>query len=377
MTVALSGGVDSSVSAYLLKKQGYNVTGIYMRNWNESEENYCSGTSDEEEVDRICHFLNIPYRVVHFEKEYWNNVFEPTVNIYESGLTPNPDILCNREIKFKRLTDYVFEKFKPDFIATGHYVRTRLNGDSAQLLTGLDPNKDQSYFLLEVNQEVLKKTLFPVGHLYKNEVREIASKAKLPNAERKESMGLCFIGKRKFDEFLNQYIDATPGNFIDIDTNKVVGQHKGICFYTIGQSTGISGMPQKSYIVKKDIPNNNIYICFGSEHPSLYSKSIEVSYIHWISGKPPERLLKDNKFECKVKIRYRQEAQSCTINYDDGKIMLNFDSMQKGATEGQYAGIYVGEVCLGGGPIKKVYREYEPPFLTGGSRLRNKNGLFS
>lgn len=350
-----------------------------MRNWSESEESYCSGSFDEEEVDKICHFLKIPYKIIDFEKEYWNNVFEPSVNIYEAGLTPNPDILCNREIKFKRLTDYVFNRNNSDFIATGHYVRTRINGDTTELLTGLDPNKDQSYFLLEVNQDVLRRTLFPVGHLLKNEVREIARKANLPNAERKESMGLCFIGKRKFDEFLNQYVDATPGYFIDIETNKVVGEHKGICFYTIGQSTGISGMPQRSYVVKKDISNNNIYICFGSEHPSLFSKSIEVSYLHWISGKPPESLIKNGRFKCKVKIRYRQEAQSCEIVHHNGLNIICFDSLQKGATEGQYAGIYDGEVCLGGGPIKSVYsaNETESLFSMKGSSFMNKNSLSS
>lgn len=363
VTVALSGGVDSSISAYLLKSQGYNVNGIYMRNWSENEESFCSGSFDEEEVDKVCHFLKIPYRIVDFEKEYWNNVFQPSVDIYESGLTPNPDILCNREIKFKRLSDYVFERSSSDYIATGHYVRLRKSNEDVELLTGLDPNKDQSYFLLEVSQNVLKRSIFPVGHLMKKEVRELAKEIKLPNADRKESMGLCFIGKRKFDEFLNQYVEAPPGYFVDIDTKEVIGQHKGICFYTIGQNTSIPGQAQKSYVVKKDIESNVIYTCFGSDHPSLFSKSIEISYIHWISGKPPDDLLRNQRLKCEVKIRYRHQSQPCEIIFHNGSIFIRFDSLQKGATAGQYSGIYMGEVCLGGGPIKRALDEEESNFL--------------
>lgn len=355
VAVALSGGVDSSVSAYLLQQQGYNVTGVYMRNWSEEEEGHCTTTRDLENVDKICHFLKIPYKVVDFQKDYWNKVFQPSIDVFERGDTPNPDILCNREIKFKCLTDYVFGRSNSDYLATGHYSRIKVIDGKYQLLKGFDPNKDQSYFLMQLNQDILKRVLFPVGEMLKPQVREIAEQADLPNAKNKESMGICFIGKRRFDEFLGEYIPKNPGPFIDIDSREVIGEHDGLSFYTVGQSARLSGMSQRAFVVKKDLDKNVIYTCFGSDHPALYSNAIQLEYMHWIQGSPPVELF-DNEgaLHCSVKVRYRTNEQNCKLKQSkDGHWIIEFETPQKACAPGQYSGLYLNDICLGGGPILK------------------------
>jgi tRNA-specific 2-thiouridylase len=254
------------VSAYLLKSQGYKVSGIYMRNWSEADEAYCSGQDDMESVDRVAHMLDIPYKVVDFQKEYWNGVFEPVLEAYQAGITPNPDVLCNKEIKFKSLTDFVFSRSPaPDFLATGHYAQLKpdpFNPEVVNLCEAADPNKDQTYFLLQVSQAALKRVMFPIGHLLKPQVREIANNAKLPNATRKESMGLCFVGKRKFDEFIGEFTarpGSRPGSITYLETGESVGVHKGAMFYTVGQSANISGAPERMFVVR--------YACKSSLHP--------------------------------------------------------------------------------------------------------------
>lgn len=323
-----------------------------MRNWSEEEEGFCSGAKDLENVDKLCHHLKIPYRVVDFQKDYWNRVFQPSIDVFERGDTPNPDILCNREIKFKALTDYVFDKSDSEYLATGHYARVKQLGDTYHLLKGLDPNKDQSYFLMQLNQDALKRVLFPVGDLHKEKVRAIAEEAGLPTAKNKESMGICFIGKRRFEDFLGEYIPKNPGPFVDIDTNEVLGQHEGTSFFTVGQNARLAGLTSKYFVVKKDLISNTIYVCRGSEHPALYSKHIQLEYMHWIQGEEPKHLFEGGVLQSQCKIRYRQSEKPCKLYKDEGGAWnVEFEEPQKAATPGQYTGIYIGEECMGGGPI--------------------------
>lgn len=344
VVVGMSGGVDSSVSAYLLKQQGYDVIGLFMKNWEEKDgDGVCQSSKEFEDVARVCEHIGIPYYSVNFVKEYWDNVFQYFLDELRQGYTPNPDILCNREIKFKALMDKALE-LGAHHLATGHYCRTQ-NG---LLLRGSDPNKDQSYFLYTAKSTVLNQVLFPIGDMIKTDLRALARKYGIPTAEKKDSTGICFIGKRDFKEFVGQYIAYQPGNF-ETPEGKVVGKHDGVAFYTIGQrkGLGVGGAGDAWFVVGKDIPNNVVYIAQGENHPSLFASTLVATDLSWVSEAPIA------PFRCTAKIRYRHADQPCTIDYiRDGSAHVTFDSPQRAITPRQSVVFYKDEVCLGGGMIQ-------------------------
>jgi tRNA-uridine 2-sulfurtransferase len=350
VVVGMSGGVDSSVAAYLLKKQGYNVIGLFMKNWDEGEEDgACPATIDYDDVIAVCETIGIPCYSVNFVKEYWDRVFAVCLDEYKAGHTPNPDILCNKEIKFQAFLNKAFE-LEADYIATGHYCRNIVIEGTHHLAKGCDANKDQSYFLYTLTSEKLKKVLFPIGAIDKAEIKAIAREQGLITADKKESMGICFIGKRDFKPFLQKYISATPGDFITPE-GKAVGHHDGIAYYTIGQrkGLGIGGPGEPWFVVSKDIENNTITVVQGEDHPLLHGAALTATEMHWIAGKTPKMPLR-----CTAKIRYRHDDVPCTI-FDDGgdRVRVEFDSPQKAITPRQSMVLYDGEICLGGGFIEK------------------------
>lgn len=347
VVVGMSGGVDSSVSALLLKQQGYDVVGMFMKNWDETDDSgVCTSTADYEDVVRVCGHIGIPHYTVNFTKEYWDNVFTEMVRDFELGLTPNPDILCNREIKFKLLLEKAFG-FGADSLATGHYCQI---GPHNELLKGKDPGKDQTYFLYAISSSSLSKVLFPVGGMLKSEVREIAKKHGLPTAEKKDSTGICFIGKRDFKQFLSKYIKPQPGNFEDLNGN-VVGRHDGVAFYTIGQrkGLGIGGEGDAWFVVAKDKERNVVILTQGADHPALYCDSLVASELNWLS-EPPKQF----PFRCMSKVRYRQPDQECVItDIKEGQAFVSFPQPQRAVTPRQSIVFYQNDVCLGGGFIVK------------------------
>lgn len=355
VVVGMSGGVDSSVAAYLLKEEGYNVIGIFMKNWEETKENgVCHAASDYDDVVRVCECLDIPYYSVNFVEEYRKLVFDQFLEEYKSGYTPNPDILCNREIKFSVFLKKALS-LGADFLATGHYCQNHVLNDSHHLIKGIDPNKDQSYFLYTLKESILQKVLFPIGHLHKEEVRKIAKDCKLPTAEKKESMGICFIGKRNFKDFLHNYLPYTEGNIENV-TGKVIGKHQGVAFYTLGQrkGIGIGGEGEAYFVVGKDSEKNILIVAQGKNHPSLYCDEITASDLSWVSGKAPSLPLK-----CRAKIRYRQKDQECILeSIQDGIAHITFSQPQRAATPRQSIVFYDGQDCLGGGMIKDVGPSY-------------------
>jgi len=355
VVLGMSGGVDSSVAALLLKEEGYEVIGIFMKNWNEeSEDGYCTATEDYEDVKKVCHQLKIPYYTVNFENEYWDRVFAYFLDEYEKGRTPNPDVICNKEIKFKSFLDYAM-KLDADYLATGHYARIDNYEGKYRLLRGVDPGKDQTYFLCTLGQDQLSRTLFPIGHLKKEKVREIAVEAGLKTARKKDSTGICFIGERNFKGFLGNYLPAQPGEIKTL-SGEVVGQHDGLMYYTIGQRRGLgigggkgndSGEPW--YVVDKDLKNNFLYVVQGANHPALFSSGLLASDLHWVSGEPPADI-----FSCTAKFRYRQTDQGVSVKLtEEDRCQVLFDRPQKAITPGQFVVFYRGEVCLGGGIIER------------------------
>ncbi len=354
VVIGMSGGVDSSVAAHLLKEQGFEVQCIFMKNWeDEDDEFYCSSEEDYSDAVQVCDLLDLPLHSVNFSKEYRENVFKYFLTEYKSGRTPNPDVLCNKEIKFKFFLDYALN-LGAEAIATGHYARIKESADGHQLFKGIDKNKDQSYFLYLLAQKELSKTIFPIGKMTKREVRELAEKLNLPNSDKKDSTGICFIGERDFKAFLQQYLPAQPGNIITT-AGKIVGQHDGLMYYTLGQRKGIGvggghGTTEEPwYVIKKDMVNNNLIIGQSHKHPSLYSKKITAGQLHWITLAP------SIPFECTAKIRYRQKDQNCTITaIDNGIANINFNENQFAPTPGQSVVFYDGEQCLGGGIIETV-----------------------
>lgn len=352
VVVGMSGGVDSSVSALLLKQQGYRVIGLFMKNWEEEDgQGVCKASREYEDVVACCEKIGIPYYSVNFVKEYWDQVFTHFLEECRQGRTPNPDILCNREIKFKALFDKALE-LGADYLATGHYCQTR----EGQLLKGSDPGKDQSYFLHAIRGNVLDKVLFPIGHLHKKEVRALAKVHGLPNAEKKDSTGICFIGKRDFKEFLSQYLAITPGNF-ETPEGEIVGQHDGIAYYTIGQRKGlaIGGPGDAWYVVGKDIARNVVIIAQGEHHPALYCDSLTAGELTWIAS-PPQL-----PFTCSCKIRYRQPDQPCIIqSIENGIATVDFPEPQRAATPRQSIVFYDGDICLGGGFIMQSFKTNRP-----------------
>lgn len=348
--VGMSGGVDSSVTALLLKKQGYEVEGLFMKNWEEDDtENYCAATDDRLDAENIAEKLGIPFHTMNFSAEYWDHVFENFVNEHLEGRTPNPDILCNREIKFKAFFNYAIETLGADAIATGHYASVANHNGQYQLLKGLDENKDQTYFLYTIQGPVLAKTLFPLGTLKKSEVRQIAAENNLSTAEKKDSVGICFIGKRKFSSFLNRYIEKTPGNMVTPE-GEIIARHQGLSFYTIGQrhGLGIGGLKNKSdlpwYVADKNLSTNQLIVVQG-EHPKLYHRSLTAKELTWVNDEPTKPLT------CQAKIRYRQSAQKCQVSIQNGKALVLFDDPQRAITPGQSVVFYDNHICLGGGII--------------------------
>ncbi|MCB1112032.1 MAG: tRNA 2-thiouridine(34) synthase MnmA [Chlamydiales bacterium] len=352
VVIGMSGGVDSSVAALLLKQQGYRVIGLFMRNWDENDPSgNCQASVDYDDVVRVCKQIDIPHYAVDFTKEYWDQVFAHFLDEYRAGHTPNPDILCNREIKFKVLLDKAFE-LGADFLATGHYVQKRQAGEECQLLRGADQGKDQSYFLYAIDHSALEKSLYPIGHLPKAEVRRIAAEHGLATSEKKDSTGICFIGERNFKEFLSNYIAAQPGEFVTLDGD-VVGKHDGIAYYTIGQrrGMGIGGPGDAWFVVGKDIPNNRVIVAQGSEHPALFCDELTATEITWISPKGAPSV----PFTCTARVRYRQPDQPCTITtIDDDRMHVVFHVPQRAVTPRQSVVFYDGDVCLGGAVIEKA-----------------------
>ncbi|CAH2212175.1 tRNA 2-thiouridine(34) synthase MnmA [Tepidibacter aestuarii] len=353
--LGMSGGVDSSVAALLLKKQGYDVIGLFMKNWHEEDdEGVCTTTTDYEDVQKVCNQIGIPYYTVNFVKKYWDNVFEYFLKEYKNGRTPNPDVLCNKEIKFKAFLDYAL-KLEADYIAMGHYAQVDFNDGKYTLLRGADPNKDQTYFLCGLNQYQLSKAMFPIGHLTKDKVRKLAVEANLATAKKKDSTGICFIGERDFDEFLSRYLPAQPGKIMTYD-GKVLGNHHGLMHYTIGQRKGIGiggiGTDEPWFVAEKDIKNNILYVVQGDKNPKLFFSGLVSNDINWISGEIP-----NDSFECTAKFRYRQRDVGVIVHpKSDGSCTVEFNHPAKAITEGQFVVFYQGEKCLGGGIIDKAVR---------------------
>ena len=353
--VGMSGGVDSSVSALLLMQQGYQVEGLFMKNWDEDDgTEYCTAKDDLADAQAVCDKLGIHLHKANFAAEYWDNVFEHFLEEYKAGRTPNPDILCNREIKFKAFLEYA-KALGAELIATGHYTRRGEAEGKAALLKGLDANKDQSYFLHQVGTEELKQTLFPVGELEKPEVRRLAEEHDLITHNKKDSTGICFIGERRFKDFLQQYLPAQPGK-IETPDGEVIGDHSGLMYYTIGQRQGlhIGGLKNHPeapwFVANKDLTRNVLIAVQGKQHDLLYTDWLTAADIFWISGEVPQLPM-----TLRAKIRYRQDDQGCTLSLNEkGEYYVSFDEPQRAITPGQSVVFYDGDICLGGGVIENM-----------------------
>ncbi|MFY7843341.1 MAG: tRNA 2-thiouridine(34) synthase MnmA [Rhabdochlamydiaceae bacterium] len=345
--VGMSGGVDSSVTALLLKQQGYNVISLFMKNWEEKNaQGVCLAEQDYEDVRKVCDQIDIPYYGVNFVEEYQNQVFAYFLKDLQAGYTPNPDVLCNREIKFKVFLEKA-KQLGADFLATGHYARI-LQGENHHFLQkGKDPHKDQSYFLYTLKETILKNVLFPIGNYHKKEIREIAKKHHLATADKKDSTGICFIGKRNFKQFLQNYLPYQKGEFKTL-SGKTVGHHEGTAYYTIGQrkGLGIGGQGDAWFVVDKDVSQNLIFVEQGHDHPSLYQLTLTASDLSWVNESP------SIPFQCTAKIRYRQEDQPCYIEkIEDGIAHVRFLNPQRAITPHQSIVFYQNDRCLGGGLI--------------------------
>ena len=351
----MSGGVDSSVSAFILQQQGYQVEGLFMKNWEEDDDtDYCTAAADLADAQAVCDKLGIKLHKINFAAEYWDNVFEHFLAEYKAGRTPNPDILCNKEIKFKAFLEYAAEDLGADFIATGHYVRRPPLDQQPKLLRGLDSNKDQSYFLYTLSEQQVAQSLFPVGDIEKPIVRAIAEDLGLATAKKKDSTGICFIGERKFKDFLARYLPAQAGDIKTVD-GQVIGRHDGLMYHTLGQrkGLGIGGVKGASenawYVVEKDLVNNVLIVAQGQDNSAMLSSGLIAGQLHWVDRQPIRE-----KLRCTVKTRYRQADIDCVIEpIDDETVRVIFDTPQIAVTPGQSAVFYLGEVCLGGGIIEQ------------------------
>ncbi len=353
VVIGMSGGVDSSVAAHLLKEQGYQVIGVFMKNWDEKDDDgVCTAADDYQDVRKVCQKLDIPYYTVNFVKEYWDRVFEYFLSEYRRGRTPNPDVMCNKEIKFKAFLEFAM-KIGADYIAMGHYAQVDFKDGRYRLLRGKDNNKDQTYFLCELNQEQLSKSMFPIGHLSKPEVRKIAEDLDLATAKKKDSTGVCFIGERNFRSFLDNYLPAKSGPIMTLKGEKK-GEHFGLMHYTLGQrkGLGIGGDGEPWFVVDKDLEKNILYVVQGEKNPALYSVGLRASDMNWIPGAPVA-----STFQCTAKFRYRQPDQQVMVHVkDNNEIILEFKEPQKAITPGQAVVLYNGEECLGGGIIEEYYK---------------------
>ena len=353
VVIGMSGGVDSSVAAWMLKEQGYEVVGLFMKNWEDDDnDEYCSARQDWLDVVSVADLIGIDVEAVNFAAEYRERVFADFLREYAAGRTPNPDVLCNAEIKFKAFLDHAMS-LGADAIATGHYARVRHQAGKVELLKAIDASKDQSYFLHRLTQAQLSNVLFPLGEIPKTEVRQIAEKIALPNARKKDSTGICFIGERPFREFLNRYLPTTPGP-IKTPEGKIVGEHMGLAFFTLGQRKGIGlggsqdGTGDAWYVARKDMNNNTLYVAQGHEHPWLLANKLEAIDASWVAGIAPAA----GKYSAKT--RYRQADSACDISAGKEGLMsfeLSFPETQWAVTPGQSAVLYDGDICLGGGII--------------------------
>ena len=358
VVVGMSGGVDSSVAALLLKEQGYDVVGVFMKNWEEQDENgVCTSETDWRDVREVCDLIGIPYYSVNFAKEYWDRVFSYFLDEYRAGRTPNPDVLCNREIKFRAFLDFAMQ-LGASRMATGHFVQTNAQGE---LLRGSDPNKDQSYFLYMLKQHQLQRAMFPVGHLTKAEVRRIAEEKGLPVSKKKDSTGVCFIGERKFKQFLQTYLPAMPGDMVAPD-GQVVGRHDGLMYYTLGQRRGLGiggcGDGRSWFVIGKDLEKNRLLVAQGEDHPMLYSSRSIAGGVTWIGDAP---IREGETLECTAKFRYRQGDQPVEATLQGDKLLIRSLVPQRAVTPGQSAVLYHGEKCLGGAVVETVLDAGEVP----------------
>lgn len=355
VVVGMSGGVDSSVAAYLLQQEGFEVEGLFMKNWEQDDKpGFCAAAQDLADAAAVCDQLNIPLHQANFSEAYWHQVFEHVLAEYTRGRTPNPDVLCNKEIKFKLFFDYALS-LGADAIATGHYARIDENN---RLCKAKDRNKDQTYFLHAINPSTLPKVLFPIGDYLKSDIRTIAQSISLKTHDKKDSTGLCFIGERPFKQFLNEFMLATPGPIQNM-AGEILGQHDGLMFYTIGQRQGLNiggtrkGIEAPWYVVDKDLKNNVLWVVQGREHPMLYANGLRCGPIHWLVQ------LKDDDFPitCFAKVRYRQQEQACIISSEDNnRHTIMFSNPQHAITVGQYIVFYDKHICLGGAVIEEVIR---------------------
>jgi len=350
--VGLSGGVDSAVAALLLLEQGWQVEGLFMKNWEDDDSaTHCTAEQDLQDAKQVAGELGIPLHQANFAREYKQQVFDYCLTEYAAGRTPNPDVLCNQQIKFKAFLEYA-RRLGADYVATGHYARVAHGEDGYRLLKGLDGNKDQSYFLYTLGQAQLKHALFPIGEMHKPEVRRLAEQAGFDNFAKKDSTGICFIGERDFREFLSRYLPRQPGP-IRTPEGRVIGEHHGLSFYTLGQRQGLNiggvkghdGTPW--YVVDKDMAGNALIVAAGHDHPLLLSTGLEANQLSWVDGRGPTAALR-----CAAKTRYRQEDQPCLIEpIDADRVRVRFDQPQRAVTPGQSVVFYLGETCLGGGII--------------------------
>ncbi len=351
--VGMSGGVDSSVAALLLKRQGYQVSGIFMQNWEDDDE-HCTARQDYRDAASVAARLDMELTTVNFADEYWERVFAHFLEEYSAGRTPNPDILCNKEIKFKAFLDHARAQ-GADAIATGHYVRAGGSNEAVQLLRGLDSNKDQSYFLYTLNQQQLRPSLFPVGEMEKPEVRKLAQEAGFHVHSKKDSTGICFIGERKFSAFLAEYLPAQPGDIVT-DSGDIIGRHNGLMFYTLGQRQGLgiggtsAGAESPWYVLDKDLQENRLVVGQGHDHPALFRTHLQAHDIHWVQDAAP-----GSSFRCTAKVRYRQQDQAATVTLvDEDTLHIEFDHAVRAATPGQSLVLYDGDACLGGAIISDL-----------------------
>ena len=351
--VGMSGGVDSAVAALQLQQAGYRVEGLFMKNWEEDDnEQYCAAAEDLADAQGVCDQLGIKLHSVNFSSEYWDHVFEYFLAEFRAGRTPNPDIMCNKEIKFKAFLDHAIS-LGADYIATGHYARIKKGDPKLRLLAGLDSSKDQSYFLYTLGQKQLQHTLFPLGEMRKTTVRKIAAKAGFINHAKKDSTGICFIGERKFSAFLNRFIPAQPGDIITPE-GRVIGEHNGLMFFTMGQrqGLGIGGVKNADespwFVVEKNLKSNQLIVAQGHNHPLLLHSTLHASQLHWVSERPPQLPL-----QCEARIRYRQGCQPCTLqSFLKDRLEIQFEKPQRAITPGQSVVIYQQDECLGGGIIE-------------------------
>ncbi len=355
--VGMSGGVDSSVAAYLLQTEGYQVEGLFMKNWEQDDtQTYCAAAKDLADAQAVCDQLHIPLHTVNFSEQYWQHVFTHFLEEYQRGRTPNPDILCNKEIKFKVFFDYALE-LGANYIATGHYAKVTHNEDIGLLYKAKDRSKDQTYFLHAVAPQTLAKTLFPIGDYLKSDIRTIAAEQGFVTHAKKDSTGICFIGEKRFKAFLNEYLLAQPGDIKDT-FGTVIAQHDGLMFYTLGQRQGLkigglkAAQQEPWYVVDKDIPNNSLIVAQGLHHPMLYAQGLQCGPIHWLLDTPPQL-----PYTCYAKIRYRQTEQPCLISPEqDGMHYIMFSAPTRAITPGQSVVFYQQNQCLGGAVIEAVIR---------------------